>query len=144
MCPMPRPVPAMNLSSSSPNLLRHSGLCLPKLPQHQAVPHWGHVAPFPGVPTFLLPRESISPGLSGRLGVRGRWNSRALYQHYLTSFPKLYQERREPISLPEASLNSRVLDTRQLQPQPPHESSQGVWGFALHVSPAKSPASRAP
>lgn len=46
--------------------------------------------------------------------------------------PELYQERREPISPLEVSLNSRALDTRQLQLQPPHGSSQGVWGVALH------------
>lgn len=57
------PVLATNLSSACPNLLRHSGLCPPTLPQHPGCATLGPCCPFLGVPMFLLPRESTSPGL---------------------------------------------------------------------------------
>lgn len=76
---------------------------------------------------FLFPREHITWLIwRGRLWERGSWNSRAPDQHHLTSLPKWYQERGEPISLLEVSLNSRVLETRKLQPQPTWELARGV------------------
>lgn len=124
----------LNLSSSSPNSRRHSGVSPQDCPNAWL---WDTEAMFPlsGSARVSLSMRvhhlaCICP--EREAGAKGPPEFQGSLPTPFDITPQVVPGTGKPVSPLETSLNSRVLDARQLWPQPSHGILQGAWGFALH------------